>query len=350
MSNIPHDLGIKAVNFWLDKAKDVVDSRFNRDFIIESLEIILKRNVFYFNGKYYLQRKGTSMGTKVAPTFATLILGFLEETMYKRSGEKHGHEYSTLLRKDWKRFLDDCFIIWNNDFDIDDFFRDLNKLHRDINFTMESSKISIPFLDVLVKLSENKVTCDLYSKPTDTHNCLNFRSCHPKHTKVNVPFSLASRIVTIVTDKKLQTQRLDELFTYLKHQGYLEKLIHNGILRAKEKGPISGDNRKSDGTEKVIPCVTTFNPQNTNIFPIVRACEQLFLRNSSKMKNVLDKKPIINSKRQPKNLKQIHSCSKFDHTETKACVKKCGKSSALSLSRGSLLNLEMGNRLLLKMI
>ena len=44
------------------------------------------------------------------------------------------------------------------------------------------------------------------------------------------------------------------------------------------------------------------------------------------MKKSLDKKPIINSKRQPKNLKQILSSSKFDYTETKACVKKCGKS------------------------
>ena len=40
------------------------------------------------------------------------------------------------------------------------------------------------------------------------------------------------------------------------------------------------------------------------------------------MKNVLDKKPIINSKRQPKNLKRILSSSKFDFSESKACVKK----------------------------
>ena len=75
-TNIPHDLGITAVNFWLDKATNVVDSRFNRDFIVKWLEIILKRNVFYFDGTHYLQKKGTSMGTKVAPTLATLVLFF----------------------------------------------------------------------------------------------------------------------------------------------------------------------------------------------------------------------------------------------------------------------------------
>ena len=95
----------------------MVDSRFNIDFILKSLEIILTRNVFYFDGTHYLQTKGISMGTKVAPTLATLVLGFLEETLYERTAEKYGQDFSTTLRNDWKRFLDDCFIIWNNDVD-----------------------------------------------------------------------------------------------------------------------------------------------------------------------------------------------------------------------------------------
>ena len=121
-----------------------------------------------------------------------------------------------------------------------------------------------------------------------------FRLCHPKHTKVNIPLSLASRLVTIVMDKTLQTQRLNKLhvFTYLRRQGYPDVLKRNGILRAMEKGQIKGENCKAEGTEKVKPCVTTFNPRNTNIFPVVRPCEQLFLRKSDKIINVLDKKKL----------------------------------------------------------
>ena len=78
-TNIPHDLGITAVNFWLDKSTNVVDSHFNRDFIVKSLGIILKRNVFNFDGTHYLQKKGTNMGTKVAPTLATVVLFFLKK-------------------------------------------------------------------------------------------------------------------------------------------------------------------------------------------------------------------------------------------------------------------------------
>ena len=71
--------------------------------------------------------------------------------------------------------------------------------------------------------------------------------------------------------------------------------LHNDILRAKEKGPIARDNRKSEGTARVIKCVINLNPRNTNIFPVVIPCEQLFLRNSSKMKSVLDKKTSMES-------------------------------------------------------
>jgi hypothetical protein len=35
-----------------------------------------ERNVFYFDGKLYRQKRGTAMG--MAPTYATLVLGYLE--------------------------------------------------------------------------------------------------------------------------------------------------------------------------------------------------------------------------------------------------------------------------------
>ena len=52
-TNIPPDVGEDAVRYWLAKYKGKVDSRFNETFIIEGLKIVLKRNVFYFNGKRY---------------------------------------------------------------------------------------------------------------------------------------------------------------------------------------------------------------------------------------------------------------------------------------------------------
>ena len=48
-----------------------------------------------------------------------------------------------------------------------------------------------------------------------------------------------------------------------------------------------------------------------NMSPIIKSCKTI-LQKSDKMKSVLKMKRIINSKRQPKNLKQILSSSKCD--------------------------------------
>ena len=183
-TNIPHDLGLEALKYWLGKYPDAIDSRFNQQFIIKAAELILKRNVFYFDNVFYIQKKGTAMGTRFAPTYATLVLGFLEEKLYEKMTDKYNTNFSEYLRENWKRFLDDCFIIWRHHTDLDEFVNDLNALHPAIEFTMNKSQEEIPFLDVLVKLAGTCVSTDLYCKPTDKHMYLNFHSCHPKHIKI----------------------------------------------------------------------------------------------------------------------------------------------------------------------
>jgi hypothetical protein len=118
-SNIPHDLGLKAVIFWMEKIPEKIDKQFQHNFIIKSLQLILYNNVFYFDGKYYIQKKGAAMGTIIAPTYATLVLGYLEETLY----ERYNNEFSSYLRVNWKRFLDDCFLILPKEIDTSDFLK-----------------------------------------------------------------------------------------------------------------------------------------------------------------------------------------------------------------------------------
>ena len=75
-TNIPHDLGITAVNFWLDKETNVVDSRFNRDFFVKSLEIILKRNVFLFRRNSLFTKERNKHGDKGGPYSGDFSPGF----------------------------------------------------------------------------------------------------------------------------------------------------------------------------------------------------------------------------------------------------------------------------------
>ena len=57
--------------------------RFTDQLICESIEFILDKDVFHFNGKFYIQTKVTAMGTKFTPCYANLVLAYLEENMHK---------------------------------------------------------------------------------------------------------------------------------------------------------------------------------------------------------------------------------------------------------------------------
>ena len=53
------------------------------------------------------------MGTKCAPTYATLELGYLKEILYQKVEQIFDLDFKLYFEQNWKRFLDDCFIIFS---------------------------------------------------------------------------------------------------------------------------------------------------------------------------------------------------------------------------------------------
>ena len=82
----------------------------------------------------------------------------------------------------------------------------------------------IPFLDVLIRKQDNRVSMDLYTKATDTRRYLPFSSAHPKHCKVNISFCLVRRICTIVENEQAENKHLEELNEVMLKQNYPWKL------------------------------------------------------------------------------------------------------------------------------
>ena len=91
-SSIPHSLGLEAVEYFIDKHSSTIPSRFNKEFILEGIKLILENNIFKFNSKYYKQLKGCAMGTKFAPIYATLTLAYLEISLYSKIKQKFGED------------------------------------------------------------------------------------------------------------------------------------------------------------------------------------------------------------------------------------------------------------------
>lgn len=148
----------------------------------------------------------------------------------------------------------------------------MKNLDPNINFTLDESKICIPFLDVLIsKCGENIIT-DIYYKPIDTHQYLHFSSCHQGLTKRASQFNLAMRICTIVSDDERINERLHELKASLKKQCYPIGIIDDGIKKALALNRENLINLPYNNTSdlKMLPLVTMHTPNNINIIPVVR--------------------------------------------------------------------------------
>ena len=77
--NIPHDERLIAM--W--KAQDLrKDERILTESLIELAKCVLKNNIFEHNLSFYKQLRGTAIGTKMAPPYAIIFLGDLQERFF----------------------------------------------------------------------------------------------------------------------------------------------------------------------------------------------------------------------------------------------------------------------------
>ena len=110
----------------------------------------------------------------------------------------------------------------------------INTLHATIKFTSsyDIKNRSNTFLDTTVKITDEGIETDLYRKPTDRVQYLLPSSCHPAHTFKSIPYSLALRLVRIVSNRKQLLIRMDELKTMLISRQYNKNIVENSIERA----------------------------------------------------------------------------------------------------------------------
>ena len=289
------------------------------------MKFILENNTFQFNDRNFKQIKGTAMGTKVAPTYATLTLGYLENKLYAAVTEKFGGTFGEEFKTRWKRFLDDCFVPWTKSMkELDQLHKILNELHKDLKFTIEANRKQLAFLDVLVKNNEGEIETDIYYKPTDTKAYLLYTSCHPKHTKISIPFALARRLKCIVSNDETLERRFEELTNFLTKQKYPKELIKGGIQKAKTLNREELRNVQEKEKEDIIPYVSTFNPNNSEIYGEIHSDIKV-LRRDEHMKEVLKKYNFIKCKRQSQNLKKLLTKAKFSEQTITKSVQKCNR-------------------------
>ena len=220
---IPQDEGLAAIKAALEKRED---KSISTDSLMDLAQCVLKNNLFEHNSRYFKQKQGTAIGTKMAQPYAILFMDALEQQFLQSSPLK------PLI---WWRYIDDIFFIWQHGEDkLKEFLGLLNSCHPTIKFTYEYSSNKINFLDVVVMRHGDKIVTDLYAKPTDTHQYIEASSCHVFHCKKAIPYSQTLRLNRICSEGIFFDRRCNELEQWLKARGYRDGLVREQILRARK--------------------------------------------------------------------------------------------------------------------
>ena len=270
-TNIKHEDDIKALKSWL------IENGTNQEkseFIGTLAKLVLTSNYFTLNGKIYLQKQGTAMGTRMAPHYAIIFMHSVEQEILRNF---------KLKPMIWQRFIDDVFIIWIHGKDkLEDFLDYINKAHDTIKFTAEYSMTEVAFLD---KLNGNLAT-KVYHKKTDDKMYLHYNSAHPKSQKNAVPYSLFIRCKRICTEKRHFFIEVQDITQKLAYRGYPHELIVKSFLKANQQNrdDLLFINKENLTMDKKIRLITTYNTHNTLMKDILQRYKDYFIQNRKGIK------------------------------------------------------------------
>ena len=293
-SNIPHDEGLKALDRFLN---NYPNTPLEKNSILKLTEFILKHNYFSFddNNMFYLQIKGTAMGTRMAPHYANIFMADLEEEFLITY---------PLLPLRYSRFIDDIFLIWTHgEKELLKFHSTFNSRNPHIKLTMNYSKISVDFLDTTVILKNKRLETTIYRKPTDTFSYLHPDSYHPSHIKKSIIYSQTIRYNRICSNPKSLSDEIGELKKAFRSLGYDENMINEQTDKALRIP--RNDLLKYQHKENVdrIPFVVTYNHNILQLKRILNGLQHIFT-NDPELNEIFKHPPLI-SYRQPANLKTM---------------------------------------------
>ena len=157
-------------------------------------------------------------------------MGYHEIKLYDLLESNYNFNIRQYFVDNWKRFLDDCEILFNWILTkLDDLATILNSVNNDIHFSMELSENRLLFLDILITNSSKKLWRKIYSKPTVSKHYISYLSNHPKPC---LTFPLTRRICMAVDNKNVRCIKLMELRTLLETQKYPKMIVEKRIEKA----------------------------------------------------------------------------------------------------------------------
>lgn len=305
-TNIPHDGGLEALQFYLQDRDDATPPN---HFLVDLAAYVMKKNYFMFNGDFFLQVSGTSMGSICAPNYANLFVGFFEKH-FVMNPDVNVHLPKLL---NWSRFIDDIFCVFQGSInELHDFFNKLNNFDENLTFTMEFSKEKVHFLDMWVINDNGRLTTTLYRKETDKNTLLLANSFHPTPLKRGLPKSQFYRLRRICETTEDYLKEAADMAGRFLQRGYPNEWVQKAHEAALKK-PRADLLKKSKRKEKKfsVTCITSYSPHSHVIRPIFKKHWHI-LKSDPELKNIMQEMPLFVHKRDT-NLRDMLVHADFTH-------------------------------------
>ena len=186
----------------------------------EALELCLNCNNSVFNNTNYMQTDVTAQGSHMLCWYSDIAMA--------------GHDSRALMYdfppKVWKRFRDDVFVVWTHDtaklLSFLDYLNNIDETGK-IKFTMQiADEVNgLEFLDLKIKCLKDKLSVDVYSKPTNSFTYVLPSTCYAMKKINKVPQGIALRLRRIFDTTEKYESRADEYKHYLLARDYKPSFV-----------------------------------------------------------------------------------------------------------------------------
>ena len=190
-------------------------------------------------------------------------------------------------------------MIWTHgENQLQEFLHNLNRFHTSIKFTWNTSisESRVEFLDVSLAVEDKRLEYELYTKPTDCHQYLHYKSCHPNHIKRSIIYSQALRVSKRYCNLEKSKTKLREMENWFLNRCYPRKLVKEQMVKANTHINTNhysvAQTDKNERSEIGIPLVLTFHPAMSIMGKYIRR-NLTALYQTKKLKEVFTPSPFV---------------------------------------------------------
>ena len=214
-TNVPTDESVGIISGLLRRHPDASRPDLS---LMSLLKLLLTTNDFKFKDTRWLQRSGVAMGKSFGGSYANLFMAHWETTAM---------DQCRLLPTFWKRYQDDIVGVWpHGEQELLTFFEVLNTFHPNIKLSLSYGE-EVNFLDLTLRIRNQRIEYRTFSKDTDCHILLTPSSHHPSRTFRGIIFGEILRIATHSSSKSSFQATYSKVKEAWISQGYSRTLVRD---------------------------------------------------------------------------------------------------------------------------